>query len=159
MLANAERGIKTRPFLVMRDAYAWALHANGRDTEALVAVQQALQLVGIARTVSHYTETNLTTGQMIQLYSEFHDMPKENIRHVSLAPFTDIFMVNDPADPGEAVKPRTGDYNEIHVVAHSVFTSNKPVVTADEIPLTPPPPPPAHIPMSQGLEDGKATRY
>ena len=52
-LANAERGIQTRPFLVMRDAYAWALHANGRDTEALVAVQQALQL-GTRSALTHY---------------------------------------------------------------------------------------------------------
>lgn len=130
-----------------------------RDKLKSLSVQQALQLVGIARTVSKYTDTNLTTGQMIQLYSEFHDIPKDNIRHVSLAPFTDIFMVTDPTDPGEGVRPRTGDYNEIHVVVRSVFTSNKPVVTADEIPLTPPPPPPAHIPISQGLEDGRPTKY
>jgi tetratricopeptide (TPR) repeat protein len=43
-LANAEKGIKTRPFAVMQDAYAWALHVNGRDTEALAALQPALQL-------------------------------------------------------------------------------------------------------------------
>ena len=130
-----------------------------RDKLKTLTAQQALQLVQIARTVSQYTDTNLTTGQMIDLYSTFHDMPKENVRHVSLAPFTEIFMVNDPADPGEAVKPRTGDFDEIHVVAHSVFTSNKPIVTADEIPLSPPPPPPAHIPMSHGLENGQPTRY
>ena len=35
-LAAAERGIATRPFLAMHDAYAWALHVNGRDAEALV---------------------------------------------------------------------------------------------------------------------------
>lgn len=121
--------------------------------------QQALQLVGIARTVSQYTDTNLTTGQMVDLYSTFHDMSRDNVRHVSLAPFTTIFMVNDPTDPGEAVKPRTGDFDEIHVVAHSIFTSNKPIVTRDEIPLSPPPPPPAHIPMSRGLENGQPTKY
>jgi tetratricopeptide (TPR) repeat protein len=43
-LANAEKGIQTRPFAVMQDAYAWALHANGRDAEALAALQPALQL-------------------------------------------------------------------------------------------------------------------
>ena len=130
-----------------------------RDKMSRLSAQQAMQLVQIARTVSKYTDTNLTTGQMVDLYSIFHDMSRENIRHVSLAPFTSIFMVNNPADPGEAVKPRTGDFNEIHVVAHSVFTSNKPIVTRDEIPLSPPPPPPAHIPMSQGLEDGRPTKY
>lgn len=34
-LAAAEAGIRSRPFLDMEDAYAWALHVNGNDTEAL----------------------------------------------------------------------------------------------------------------------------
>ncbi|TML16127.1 MAG: tetratricopeptide repeat protein [Actinobacteria bacterium] len=62
-LANAERGITTRPFLVMRDAYAWALHANGRDTEALTAVQQALALgTRSALTQYHAGMINLSLG-------------------------------------------------------------------------------------------------
>jgi LCP family protein required for cell wall assembly len=130
-----------------------------REKMRNLSAQQALQLVNVARTVSKYTDTNLTAGQMVDLYSMFHDMSTDKLRHVSLAPFTDIIMVNDPADPGEAVRPRTGDFNEIHVVAHSVFTSNKPIVTRDEIQLTPPPPKPAVVPMSKGLEDGKPTRY
>ena len=43
-LANAGKGITTRPFLVMQDAYAWALHVNGRDAEALAAERTAGQL-------------------------------------------------------------------------------------------------------------------
>jgi len=35
-LQFAEAGIKIRPFLEMDDAYAWALHVNGRDAEALI---------------------------------------------------------------------------------------------------------------------------
>lgn len=34
-LEIAEKGIRARPFLEMEDAYAWALHVNGRDAEAL----------------------------------------------------------------------------------------------------------------------------
>ena len=61
--ANAERGMTTRPFLVMRDAYAWALHANGRDTEALTAVQQALALgTRSALTQYHAGMINLSLG-------------------------------------------------------------------------------------------------
>ena len=41
-MIDADKGIGTRPFLVMYDAYAWALHQNGRDAEALVAVDKAL---------------------------------------------------------------------------------------------------------------------
>jgi tetratricopeptide (TPR) repeat protein len=63
-LENAERGIKTRPFLIMQDAYAWALHVNGRDNEALVAEQQALQL-GDRSALFHYHNAmiNLSLGK------------------------------------------------------------------------------------------------
>ena len=43
-LADAERGVATRPFIVMHDAHAWALHAAGRDGEALAAVDRAMAL-------------------------------------------------------------------------------------------------------------------
>ncbi|MEO5842231.1 MAG: tetratricopeptide repeat protein [Acidimicrobiales bacterium] len=52
-LASAEQGIATRPFFVMHDAYAWALHANGRDKQALVEAQKALEL-GTRSALTHY---------------------------------------------------------------------------------------------------------
>ena len=63
-LSNAERGIGTRPFVAMHDAYAWALHANGRDSEALVEVQRALQL-GTRSALTHYHAgmINLSLGR------------------------------------------------------------------------------------------------
>jgi hypothetical protein len=36
--------MKIRPFIEMDDAYAWALHVNGRDGEALAHERQAMQL-------------------------------------------------------------------------------------------------------------------
>lgn len=42
-LRDAEIGVAARPFLAMYDAYAWALHVNGRDTEALEAIGTAQQ--------------------------------------------------------------------------------------------------------------------
>lgn len=130
-----------------------------RDKLHSLSAQQALKLVQIAHSVSQYSDTNLTTGQMIELYSLFRDIKPESVRHVSLAPFLDIFMVTNPADPGEAVRPRTGNYGEIQSVMRTVFTSNKPIVTRDEIQLTPPPPKPNPVPMSVGLEDGRPTKY
>ena len=63
-LTSAARGITTRPFLVMHDAYAWALHANGRDREALTEVQKALEL-GTRSALIHYHAgmINLSLGQ------------------------------------------------------------------------------------------------
>ena len=52
-LANGTSGIKTRPFLVMQDAYGWALHVNGQDSEALQAVKSALD-VGLPSALFHY---------------------------------------------------------------------------------------------------------
>jgi tetratricopeptide (TPR) repeat protein len=43
-VADADRGVATRPFLAMFDAQAWALHAAGRDTEARVAIDKARRL-------------------------------------------------------------------------------------------------------------------
>lgn len=43
-LAFGEAGLKIRPFIEMEDAYAWALHVNGRDGEALAHERQAMQL-------------------------------------------------------------------------------------------------------------------
>jgi tetratricopeptide (TPR) repeat protein len=45
-LAIATAGIRSRPFLEMRDAYAWALHAAGRDAEALVQ-ERAARATGV----------------------------------------------------------------------------------------------------------------
>ena len=52
-LDDAELGIVTRPFLVMQDAYAWALHVNGRDAEALPVIEAALQ-TGLRNAAFHY---------------------------------------------------------------------------------------------------------
>ncbi|MFE5958083.1 tetratricopeptide repeat protein [Streptomyces rubiginosohelvolus] len=38
----AEQTLRTRPFVAVHDAYAWALHRAGRDTEALVQADKAL---------------------------------------------------------------------------------------------------------------------
>ncbi len=43
-LAEAEKSISGRPFLVVYDAYAWALHKNGRENEALKAESKAMSL-------------------------------------------------------------------------------------------------------------------
>lgn len=37
-------GLRVRPFIEMEDAYAWALHVNGRDTEALAHESTAMAL-------------------------------------------------------------------------------------------------------------------
>ncbi len=43
-LSEAERAVAVRPFIAMHDAHAWALYANGRYDEALVAIGKAMEL-------------------------------------------------------------------------------------------------------------------
>jgi tetratricopeptide (TPR) repeat protein len=43
-LDDAEQGITTRPFVVMYDARAWALHKAGRNQEALESIDRAMAL-------------------------------------------------------------------------------------------------------------------
>jgi LCP family protein required for cell wall assembly len=116
-----------------------------RDKLRKLSVQQALQLVSVARTVSKHSSTNLTTGQMIHLYSVYRDMKKNQVRHVSLAPFTHAVKTNDPADPTPAVGPRAGNNNRIQAMARDVFLDTKPIVTETQIQVgrDPVPPPPA----------------
>ncbi len=52
-LRAGEAGIANRQFLDMNDAYAWALHVNGRDAEALEWSAKALAL-GTRNALFHY---------------------------------------------------------------------------------------------------------
>lgn len=97
---------------------------------------QALKLAMSASSVSHYTKTNLSTPQMVQLYETFHDMNPANVRHVSLQPMTEIFMLTKINDSGEAVRPRNGDYGPIRTTIQNVFNDTRPVVTPGQIQLT-----------------------
>ncbi|MFD0261110.1 tetratricopeptide repeat protein [Kitasatospora indigofera] len=60
-LTIAEQGLKTRPFLEMHDAYAWALHVNGRDQEALAQSDEALSL-GTRNALFHYHRARILQG-------------------------------------------------------------------------------------------------
>lgn len=52
-LASGEAGIRTRPFLTMQDAYAWALHVNGRDAQAREVLAEAMA-VGLPSALFEY---------------------------------------------------------------------------------------------------------
>lgn len=101
-----------------------------------LSAQQALRLATTATTVSRYTLTNLTPGQMLTLYQTFHDMPPGNVRHVSLAPLTEVFMVTKAGDEGEAVRPLGGSFQPIQQMARTVFTDKRPLVNRDQIQLS-----------------------
>lgn len=119
-----------------------------RDKIRSLSPQQALRLVNVARTVSSHTSTNLTTGQMVELYTLYRNMRKEQLRHVSFAPFTRPVKTDDPADPTPAVGPQAGDNRQIATMARDVFLDSAPIVTKTQIQLgaagEPAPPPASH---------------
>ncbi|WP_051813402.1 lipopolysaccharide assembly protein LapB [Kitasatospora sp. MBT63] len=73
-LAIAEQGLRTRPFLEMHDAYAWALHVNGRDREALAEADEALAL-GMRNALFHYHRAMIlrSLGRSADAYSELEN--------------------------------------------------------------------------------------
>jgi LCP family protein required for cell wall assembly len=101
-----------------------------------LSVGQALRLFASATTVSKYTATNLGTGDMIKLYQGFKDLPQGNLRHVSLAPLTEVFMVTKVGDTGEAVRPPGNNYAGIHQATRDIFTDMRPLVNRDQIQLS-----------------------
>jgi LCP family protein required for cell wall assembly len=101
-----------------------------------LTVTQALSLIGSARTVSKYTATNLSTSDVMSLYRNFHDVPPANIRHVSLAPLTETFMVTKVGDTGEAVRPPGNNYAQIQAMSRDVFSDMRPLVNRDQIQLS-----------------------
>jgi len=107
-----------------------------------VTPQQATHLLAAISTLSNATETNLTTGQMISLYSTFHNIDPRNVRHVSLKPLTTTFEVTRLAEPGQAVRPRTGNYGEVQAVMRDIFRSGNQISTDDQIQLAATPPAP-----------------
>ncbi|MBA3652819.1 MAG: hypothetical protein H0W70_01345 [Actinobacteria bacterium] len=64
-LRVAQVGVRARPFLEMQDAYAWALHVNGRDAEALEWSTKAMALgTRSAALYYHRGMIEKTLGQM-----------------------------------------------------------------------------------------------
>lgn len=113
--------------------------------------QDVVRLIHAISTLSNATDTNLSTGQMITLYRTFNGVRQDDVRNVSLKPFMEIFQVTRLSDPGKAVRPRRGDYQELREVARHIFEERGQISTQDQIHLaaTPEPPPqPRTIHMS-----------
>ncbi len=99
-------------------------------------LSQVLRLISSASTVSKYTSTNLATTDLVHLYRTFHELPAANIRHVSLAPLTEVFMLNKLGDAGEAVRPPGNNFASIQGMTRDVFKDMRPLVNRDQIQLT-----------------------
>lgn len=99
-----------------------------------------MHLMTALSTLSSSTLTNLSTPQLVSLYRRFHDTPAEKIRHVSLKPVTELFEVTRIAEPGQAVRTRTGDDRELQALEASIFSSETQIAAPEQIQITPPSP-------------------
>jgi LCP family protein required for cell wall assembly len=114
-----------------------------REKMQHVSPAAAMHVIQVATTLSKNTKTNLTTPQLVTLYRTFHDIQPQQVRHVSLKPFTELFEVTRLGEPGEAVRARTGDFRELQSVEKSIFASGNEIASPDQIQFagTPPAPP------------------
>lgn len=80
-----------------------------------------LSLVSALRTLSSHADTNLTTAQLVWLYRNFKDVSDRNVRYVTLEPFVEIFELRRIADPGEAVRTKSGDFRDLQRLARELF--------------------------------------
>ena len=73
-VAAGETGIRVRPFIEMDDAYAWALHKAGRDTEALTWAHKATALG--TRNALFYFHTGMIEASLGQRDAAVADLQK-----------------------------------------------------------------------------------
>jgi len=122
-----------------------------RDKVQRMGPAQTIKLLQAATTLSSATNTNLTAVQMMSLYRTFHDINPDEIRHVSLKPLTEPFEVTRLSEPGEAIRTRTGGFEDLQRVESSIFSSERQISTDDQIQFAMAPPPPrSHALMPAG---------
>lgn len=107
-----------------------------RDKMKSLDASQILRLSKLAMNSSDFTSTNLTTPQMVELYTTFRNTKRADVRHVSLKKFTKIIKLTEPHLYGEAVAPPKNDYTKIREVVRTVFNGREPIVAPSEIQLT-----------------------
>jgi polyisoprenyl-teichoic acid--peptidoglycan teichoic acid transferase len=107
-----------------------------RDKMKNLEPAQVLRLARLAMSSSDFTSTNLTTPQMVELYTTFRNTSRADVRHVSLKKFTKIIKLTEPHLYGEAVAPPKNDYTKIREVVRTVFNGREPIVAPNEIQLT-----------------------
>ena len=109
-----------------------------REKAQHISPAAVMHLMTALSTLSASTMTNLTTPQMVTLYRRFHDIQPAKIRHVSLKPVTELFEVTRIAEPGEAVRTRTGDDRELQAVEASIFSSEAQIAAPEQIQISDP---------------------
>ncbi|HEV3484436.1 MAG TPA: LCP family protein [Vicinamibacterales bacterium] len=104
-----------------------------RDKLRNLETGEILRLLSDLMSISRHTTTNLTSGEIVQLYRAFRDMEAAKVRHVSLAPLTEVYTVQKFSDDGWAVRPLDPSGNAIRQMMKTVFNGTTPIATPDQI--------------------------
>jgi len=113
-----------------------------RQQQVIAAVREKLKkrnpndvmgLINTVRALSANTDTNLSTTHLVWLYRNFGAVSPGQIRNVSLKPFMEKFTLESMSDPGEAVRTRTGNLDELRRMAGPIFSDMRQIRTADQI--------------------------
>lgn len=95
--------------------------------------QDVLRLAASARSMSEFTQTNLSPTQIVSLYRTFHEVDRGSIRNVSLKPFLELFRVTRISDAGDALRPRAGNFGELQSLARDIFNGRGQISAPDQI--------------------------
>lgn len=85
----------------------------------------ALHLIRAARTMSAHSATNLTNAQMVWFWRTFGEVEGEQVHRVSLEPYMEVFELRSLAGQGEAVRPLSGDFQDLQRVAKGIFSEQR----------------------------------
>ncbi len=97
--------------------------------------QDLSRIAGALSTLSDHTQTNLTTPQILSLLGDFRSIRSDQVQHVSLKPFTEVFRVTRVGEAGEAVRLRPGGDLELKNLARDIFASRRPPTQTSSLAL------------------------
>lgn len=80
-----------------------------------------LRLVVALPKVGRYTQTNLSSGEILRLYRTFRNTEPESVRRISLEPWLEEIYIRRVFDGGEAVAPRGGDWAAVHAAVENAL--------------------------------------
>jgi LCP family protein required for cell wall assembly len=93
--------------------------------QKLAQSPEARQKLALAKLTGEDSSTNLTSQQVDQLCGSIASAPA--IRYVTLEPLVAEFEVASVFEAGEAVRPRHGNFEQVHALARNIFSGAQPV--------------------------------
>ena len=128
---NGERAIRYAQSTAVRGPQGARVARERRQQQVIAAVLEKIATAPAevrarlaASTFGRSASTNLTAAQVEQLAGT---MQTADLRRVTIEPLVTDFEVRSLIDPGEAVRPRAGDFGKVQELARNVFAGAQPI--------------------------------